>query len=132
MVHYHQFLKEDFFKKIINVTDTKTKTNQEYKIISYDSAYLNNDQILTYGVFRSVVVNSLNDVVSFFPSKKMKFSLITDNKNYLFENHVMIITHKDVKMLYELFDKLKSNEISFLNYFNSSNITVNEILNFEY
>jgi len=66
--------RQDFFKKIINVTHTKTKTNQEYKIISYDSAYLNNDQILTYGVFRSLVVNSLNDVVSFFPPKKMKFS----------------------------------------------------------
>jgi len=63
-----------FFKKIINITETKTKNNQDYKIMSYDSAYLNNDQILTYGVFRSVVVNSANDVVSFFPPKKMKFT----------------------------------------------------------
>ena len=59
-----------FFKKIINITDTKTKNNQDYKIISYDSAYLNNEHILTYGIFRSVVVNSANDVVSFFPPKK--------------------------------------------------------------
>ena len=63
-----------FFKKIINITETKTKNNQDYNIMSYDSAYLNNDQILTYGVFRSVVVNSANDVVSFFPPKKMKFT----------------------------------------------------------
>ena len=63
-----------FFKKIINITETKTKNNQDYKIMSYDSAYLNNDQILTYGVFRSIVVNSANDVVSFFPPKKMKFT----------------------------------------------------------
>jgi len=63
-----------FFKKIINITDTKTKNNQDYKIISYDSAYLNNEHILTYGIFRSVVVNSANDVVSFFPPKKMKFT----------------------------------------------------------
>ena len=63
-----------FFKKIINITDTKTKNNQDYKIISYDSAYLNNEHILTYGIFRSVIVNSANDVVSFFPPKKMKFT----------------------------------------------------------
>ena len=63
-----------FFKKIVNVTETKTKNNQDYKLISYDSAYLNNDHILTYGIFRSVVLNSVNDVVSFFPPKKMKFT----------------------------------------------------------
>jgi len=62
-----------FFKKIINVIDTKTKNNQDYKIISYDSAYLNHEHFLTYGIFRSVVLNSENDVVSFFPPKKMKF-----------------------------------------------------------
>lgn len=64
----------DFFNKIINVTETKTKGNQEYKMMCYDSAYLNNEQILTYGIFRSVVLNSANDVVSFFPPKKMKFT----------------------------------------------------------
>lgn len=63
-----------FFNKIVNVTETKTKNNQHYKIISYDSAYLNNEHILTYGIFRSVVINSTNDVVSFFPPKKMNFT----------------------------------------------------------
>jgi len=63
-----------FFKKIVNLTDTKTKNNQEYKIMSYDSAYLNHEHFLTYGIFRSVVLNSDNDVVSFFPPKKMKFT----------------------------------------------------------
>lgn len=65
-------------------------------------------------------------------SKKMRFSLIKNNQNYLFENHVMVITHTDVKLLEELYEKLKSNSISFQNYFNSTNITINEILNFEY
>lgn len=63
-----------FFKKIVNVTNTKTTKNQDYKIISYDSAYLNNEHVLTYGVFRSVVLNSANEVVSFFPPKKMNFT----------------------------------------------------------
>ena len=65
-------------------------------------------------------------------SKKMRFALIKDNETFLFENHVMIITHDDVMVLNELFEKLKSNQLSFKDYFNSSNITVNEILNFEY
>uniref|UniRef100_A0A6C0DFK2 Uncharacterized protein n=1 Tax=viral metagenome TaxID=1070528 RepID=A0A6C0DFK2_9ZZZZ len=64
----------NLFKKIINITETKTKNNQEYKIISYDSAYLIHEYILTFGVFRSVVINSMNEVVSFFPPKKMKFT----------------------------------------------------------
>jgi len=65
-------------------------------------------------------------------SKKMRFALIKDNENFLFENHVMIITHDNVEVLNELFEKLNSNQLSFKDYFNSSNITVNEILNFEY
>jgi adenine-specific DNA-methyltransferase len=65
-------------------------------------------------------------------SKKMRFALIKGNKSFLFENHVMIITHDDIDALNELFEKLNSNQLSFKDYFNSSNITVNEILNFEY
>jgi adenine-specific DNA-methyltransferase len=65
-------------------------------------------------------------------SKKIKFSLIKENDKFLFENHVMIITHDDEEKLNELYYKLKSNELSFNNYFNSSNITIHEILNFEY
>ena len=65
-------------------------------------------------------------------SKKMRFALIKENNTFLFENHVMIITHDDVKVLDELFERLMSNQLSFEDYFNSSNITVNEVLNFEY
>lgn len=65
-------------------------------------------------------------------SKNIKFSIIKDNNTFLFENHVMIITHPDIDKLDELYNKLISNEISFKDYFNSTNITVNEILNFEY
>ena len=38
----------------------------------------------------------------------------------------------DVNKLDELYFNLKTDKISFKDYFNSSNITVNEILNFEY
>lgn len=65
-------------------------------------------------------------------SKNMRFTIIKNNQNYLFENHVMVITHNNVETLDELFNKLKTNKLSFNDYFNSSNITINEILNFEY
>lgn len=65
-------------------------------------------------------------------SKKMRFCLIKNNTSYLFENHVMIITHKNMEMLEELYEKLMSNQLNFSDYFNSSNITIKEILNFEY
>jgi hypothetical protein len=79
-----------FFKKIVNITDTKTKNNQQYKIMSYDSAYLNNDQILTYGIFRSVVLNSMNDVVSFFPPKKMNFTDFHKRNPDFNKSHIVV------------------------------------------
>jgi len=65
-------------------------------------------------------------------SKNMKFALIEDNDSYMFENHVMVITHENKEMIKELYDMLVGGHISFQDYFNSTNITVNEILNFEY
>ncbi len=79
-----------FFKKIVNLTDTKTKNNQEYKIMSYDSAYLNHEHFLTYGIFRSVVLNSANDVVSFFPPKKMKFTDFHKRNPHFDESQIVV------------------------------------------
>ena len=65
-------------------------------------------------------------------SKNMKFALIENNDSYLFENHVMVITHENKEMINELYEMMVGGHISFQDYFNSTNITVNEILNFEY
>lgn len=65
-------------------------------------------------------------------SKNMKFALIENNDSYLFENHVMVITHENKEMIKELYEMMVGGHISFQDYFNSTNITVNEILNFEY
>lgn len=78
------------FNQIINIEETKTKNNQEYKIISYDSAYLNNEYIHSYGLFRCVVLNSVNEVVSFFPPKKIKF-MDFHKKNIDFDKSNIII-----------------------------------------
>jgi len=45
--------------------------NKKYKIIRYDKNYLNYDLISTYGLCRSVIVNSDNNVVCFAPPKSI-------------------------------------------------------------
>jgi hypothetical protein len=48
-----------------------TKSNQSFKIISYDKNFLSNDLIPTFGLFRSVIANSNNEIVGFAPPKSM-------------------------------------------------------------
>jgi hypothetical protein len=56
----------------LNKLDCRTENNQQYKIITYDKSVLNYDLIHTYGLCRSVIVNSKNNVVSFAPPKSFK------------------------------------------------------------
>ena len=48
-----------------------TKNNQNYKIIRYDKHYLSTDLITMLGPLRSVILNSVNKVVSFAPPKSI-------------------------------------------------------------
>ena len=120
------------------------RDNPTGKVLLY-SNNIKNGQIEIGNVLKSKIPGKKQYIISESPvvikncivmprvtSKKMKFALIEDNETFLFENHVMVITHNDINMLNELYDKLTSNDLSFEDYFNSSNITVNEILNFEY
>jgi len=64
-------------------------------------------------------------------TKKLKFYLIQDNDKYIFENHVIIITHKDKDKLLWLYDKMKNNELDkyFDLFFNSSSLSISELKN---
>jgi hypothetical protein len=53
------------------VTEYSTKSNQKYKIVRYNKDILAADLIPTYGVLRSVIINSKNIVVSFAPPKSL-------------------------------------------------------------
>lgn len=64
--------------------------------------------------------------------KKMRAILLENNNNYVFENHVMIITHEKIEKLRELYAILIQEKVNFKEYFNSTNITSKEILNFRY
>lgn len=71
------------FTELINGNDntnvlklSKTnKNNQSYKIIKYDKNFLSTDLIPSYGVLRSVILNSLNSIVSFAPPKSISSDL---------------------------------------------------------
>lgn len=53
----------------LNKVECETENKQKYKIFRYDKNFLNFDNTLTYGLCRSVIVNSENKVVCFSPSK---------------------------------------------------------------
>lgn len=65
-------------------------------------------------------------------SKNMKFCLLRDNTDYVFENHVLIVTHPDITKLEELYEVFNNSSSNFKNYFNSSYLTTTELLNFSY
>ena len=55
----------------LNKVECKTSENKKYKVIRYDKNILSADLISTYGLCRSVIVNSENKVVSFSPPKSI-------------------------------------------------------------
>lgn len=57
--------------KILNKTISYTKRNQKYFVIRYDKNILSNDLISTYGLTRSIILNSNNKIVSFAPPKSI-------------------------------------------------------------
>ena len=61
---------------LINLNKTEIKLNNEvFKIVKYNKKTLNNDNIPTYGIYRSVIVNSDNKVVCFAPPKSINSDL---------------------------------------------------------
>jgi len=67
---------KDFFdlttdSNYYSVTEYSTKSNEKYRIVRYNKDILALDLIPTYGLLRSVIVNSNNLVVSFAPPKSI-------------------------------------------------------------
>jgi hypothetical protein len=59
------------YSKYYSVQQYFTKSNQKYSVIKYIKDFLCIDLIPTYGVCRSIIVNSQNKVVSFAPPKSI-------------------------------------------------------------
>lgn len=72
--------------KYFSVSEYSTKSNEKYKIVRYNKDILINELIPTYGLLRSVIFNSSNQIVSFAPPKSSladefitKYATKTDN-----------------------------------------------------
>jgi hypothetical protein len=70
----------------VNCISTNLQDGSSYTVIRYDKDFLNVDLIETYGLCRSIILNSDNNVVSFAPPKSipsdkfiMKYSENKDN-----------------------------------------------------
>lgn len=59
----------------LNKTECLTNNNQKYKIVRYDKNFLTTDMISTYGLCRSVILNSNNDVVCYSPPKSVPYEV---------------------------------------------------------
>ena len=65
----------------LNKTECTTLNNQKYKVIRYNKTNLTFDIIPTYGLCRSVIVNSNNQVVCFSPPKSVKSDTFIEKYN---------------------------------------------------
>jgi hypothetical protein len=73
----------------MNSVECKSSNNQKYKIIRYDKNMMSSDLYSTYGLCRSVIINSSNNVVSFSPPKSIpSFDFITKYGEHRNENVV--------------------------------------------
>jgi hypothetical protein len=64
-------LSEEETTKYFNVVEYSTKSNETYKIVRYNKDLLAIDLVPSYGLLRSVIINSENSVVSFAPPKSI-------------------------------------------------------------
>jgi len=55
----------------LNKIESRTSNNSTYKVVRYDKNFLSIDLIPTYGLCRSVIINSKNKVVGFAPPKSI-------------------------------------------------------------
>jgi hypothetical protein len=65
----------------LNKTECTTLNNQKYKVIRYNKNNLSYDIIPTYGLCRSVIANSNNQVVCFSPPKSVKSDTFIEKYN---------------------------------------------------
>ena len=72
----------------LNKTECTTSNNQKYQVIRYNKNTLCYDNIPRYGIYRSVIINSDNQVVSFSPPKSVNADSFI--KKYNIKNDILI------------------------------------------
>jgi hypothetical protein len=71
---FNDLLKSDFncYSNPLKLNKIQCRINNyNYKVITYDKTILSSDLISSYGLCRSIIVNSCNNIVSFAPPKSI-------------------------------------------------------------
>jgi hypothetical protein len=77
------------YSNILKLNKIESRTNNStYKVIRYDKNFLCQDLIASYGLCRSVVINSANKVIGFSPPKSVPID--TFMKNYPDNNESIV------------------------------------------
>jgi adenine-specific DNA-methyltransferase len=63
-------------------------------------------------------------------AKVIKYALVENNKNYIFENHTLVLHHSDLEMLRKVYQNLHNGRYDNIltSFFNSSNLSKGELL----
>jgi hypothetical protein len=79
---------DDNNSNVLKLNKVECRTNNSsYKVIRYDKNFLNYDLISSYGLCRSVIINSKNKIVGFAPPKSIPcdifIKMYSDTLNYI-------------------------------------------------
>lgn len=117
-----------------NIMGTKTLVYSTY--VKYDKleiSTIKNQEKKTYIEYENVKYDECI-IMPRTISKKLKFYYLKNNTEYVFENHILVITNNDKSKLKKLYAKLKNGDFDkYIHlYFNSSNLSAEEVLNLPY
>jgi hypothetical protein len=87
----------------LNNHSCKTSNNQTYTVVRYDKNYLTSDLIPVYGLCRSVILNSDNEVISFSPPKSIPADIFINK--YCEKNDVVAEEFIEGTMINVFWDK---------------------------
>lgn len=76
--------------EILISTNYITKKGKQYKIIKYNKDILTNDIIQSYGLIKSVILNSEKKIVSFSPPKSMSLNHFSTLYPNIYEDKIII------------------------------------------
>jgi hypothetical protein len=65
-------LNQDSTNNELNIVEYYTPSIQKYKIVGYNKNFIDNETVKTIGLFRSVIINEKNSIVSVSPPKSLK------------------------------------------------------------
>jgi hypothetical protein len=94
-----------FNSNILKLNKIESRTNNSsYKVVRYDKDFLCVDLIPSYGLCRSVIINSVNRVVGFAPPKSLKAENFIEKYPQLSNDNILIQEFVEGTMINVFFD----------------------------